>query len=43
MEEIAGIGRNSRFDAVIDVKEDESIQVICKRGGEETLGKAMTE
>jgi len=35
VEEIAGIGRNSRFDAVIDDKEDESIQVICKRGGDE--------
>ena len=35
VEEIAGIGRNARFDAVIDDKEDESIQVICKRGDEE--------
>ena len=32
VEEIAGIGRHPRFDAVIDDKEDDSIQVICKRG-----------
>lgn len=35
VEEIAGLGRNSRFDAVIDDKEDESLQVICKRGDDE--------
>ena len=31
VEEIAGIGRHSAFDAVIDDKDDDSIQVICKR------------
>lgn len=31
VEEIAGIGRHSAFDAVIDDKDDNSIQVICKR------------
>jgi len=35
VEEIAGIGRSTRFDAVIDDKDDESIQVICKRGDDE--------
>lgn len=35
VEEIAGVGRHPRFDAVIDDTEDESIEVICKRGGEE--------
>jgi len=35
VEEIAGIGRHPRFDVVIDDKEDESIQVICKRGTDE--------
>lgn len=31
VEEIAGIGRHAAFDEAIDDKEDESIQVICKR------------
>lgn len=35
VEEITGKGRNPRFDAVVDDKDDESIQVICKRGAEE--------
>lgn len=35
VEEIAGIERSARFDAIIDDKEDETIQVICKRGDEE--------
>ncbi len=35
VEEIAGIGRHPRFDEVIDDKEDDSIQVICKRGTDE--------
>jgi len=35
VEEIAGIGRHPRFDAVINDKEDETIQVICKRGVDE--------
>ncbi len=35
VEEIAGIGRSTRFDAVIDDKDDDTIQVICKRGDEE--------
>lgn len=32
VEEIVGLGRSPRFDAVVDDKDDESIQVICKRG-----------
>lgn len=35
VEEIVGMGRNTRFDAVVDDKDDESIQVICKRGDDE--------
>jgi hypothetical protein len=35
VEEIAGLGRHARFDALIDDKEDDTIQVICKRGDEE--------
>lgn len=35
VEEIAGIGRHPRFDAVIDDKDNDAIQVICKRGTEE--------
>jgi hypothetical protein len=35
VDEIVGIGRSPRFDAVVDDKEDESIQVICKRGDDE--------
>jgi len=31
VEEIAGIGRHAAFDTVIDDKDDDSIQVICKR------------
>lgn len=33
IEEIAGIDRNASFDAVINDKDDDSIQVICKRDG----------
>ena len=35
LEEIAGIGRHEKFDALIDDKDNEAIQVICKRGTEE--------
>jgi len=35
VEEIAGIGRHAAFDSVVDDKDDESIQVICKRGDDE--------
>lgn len=35
LEELAGIGKNRRFDEIIDDEEFEEIQVICKRGGEE--------
>jgi hypothetical protein len=31
VEEIAGIGRHAGFDAVLDDKEDDAIQVICRR------------
>jgi hypothetical protein len=31
VEEIAGIGRHPGFDAVIDEKDDDAIQVVCKR------------
>jgi hypothetical protein len=35
LEELAGVGKNRRFDEVIDDEENEEIQVICKRGDEE--------
>lgn len=35
LEEIAGIGRHEKFDALIDDKDNDAIQVICKRGTEE--------
>jgi hypothetical protein len=35
LEELAGVGKNRRFDRVIDDNEVEDIQVICKRGAEE--------
>lgn len=35
LEDLAGVGKNRRFDEVIDDEEFEGIQVICKRGGEE--------
>src|ERR1035437_1473109 len=40
LDELAGIGKNRRFDEVIDNDENDAIQVICKRGDEEVpLGK----
>jgi len=35
LEELAGVGKNRRFDEVIDDDEFEDLQVICKRGEEE--------
>ncbi len=35
LEELAGVGKNRRFDEVIDDEEFEDIQVICKRGDEQ--------
>lgn len=35
VEEIVGLGRHAAFDSVLDDKEDETIEVICRRGGEE--------
>ncbi len=35
LEELAGVGKNRRFDEVIDDEENEEIQVICRRSGEE--------
>jgi hypothetical protein len=34
-EELTGIGKNRRFDEVIDNDENDEIQVICKRGEDE--------
>ena len=31
VEEIAGIGRHAAFDAVLDDKDDDTIQVVCRR------------
>jgi hypothetical protein len=35
LEELAGVGKNRRFDEVIDDEESEDVQVVCRRGGEE--------
>jgi len=35
LEELAGVGKNRRFDELIDDEESEDIRVICKRGDEE--------
>ena len=35
LEELAGVGKNRRFDEIIDDEDNEEIHVICKRGGEE--------
>lgn len=35
LDELAGIGKNRRFDEVVDDRENEEIQVICRRGEEE--------
>lgn len=35
LEELAGVGKNRRFDEIIDDEGNEDIQVICKRGDEE--------
>ena len=37
VEELIGMGRRPHFDSVVNDKEDESIQVICKRGDDEIL------
>lgn len=36
LEELAGVGKNRRFDEVIDNENFEDLQVVCKRGSEET-------
>src|SRR6266404_4431608 len=35
LEELTGVGKNRRFDEVIDAAENEEIQVICRRGTQE--------
>jgi hypothetical protein len=35
LEELAGVGKNRRFDEVVDDEENAEIQVICRRGTEE--------
>jgi|ERR1035437_124324 hypothetical protein len=35
LDELAGVGKNRRFDEVIDDQEFEDIRVVCKRGAEE--------
>jgi hypothetical protein len=42
LEELAGVGKNRRFDEVIDDDEVENIQVICKRGDEEIPLPSLT-
>jgi hypothetical protein len=35
LEELAGIGKNRRFDEAIDDEDNEDVQVVCRHGGEE--------
>ena len=35
VEELMGLGKNRRFDAVVDDEDYEDIKVICRRGEEE--------
>ena len=35
LEELSGVGKNRRFDEVIEDEEFEGVQVTCKRRGEE--------
>lgn len=35
LDELAGIGRDRRFDSIVDNEDFEEIKVICKRAGEE--------
>ena len=35
LEELAGVGKNRRFDEIVDDGDYEEIQVVCKRGTEE--------
>lgn len=35
LDELAGVGKNRRFDEIVDDADVEEIQIICKRGGEE--------
>jgi hypothetical protein len=35
LDELAGVGKNRRFDEIIDDEEFEDIQIICKRGDKE--------
>lgn len=35
LDELAGVGKNRRFDEFIDNEEFEGLQVVCKRGAEE--------
>ncbi|RKT43080.1 hypothetical protein [Thiocapsa rosea] len=37
LEELAGFGKNSRFDVVIDNEDFADIQVICKRGTDDDV------
>jgi len=35
LDELAGVGKNRRFDEIFDDEDSDGIQVICKRGDEE--------
>jgi hypothetical protein len=35
LEELAGVGKNRRFDDVVDDQGNEEVQVVCRRDGEE--------
>lgn len=38
LDELAGVGRNRRFDELVDDEEDESIQVICRKPNPDSRG-----
>jgi hypothetical protein len=31
LDELAGVGRNHQFDAIVDGEEDKRIEVVCRR------------
>ena len=39
VEELSGIGRNRRFEQIVDDEEQEDIQVICRKPNPNSKGK----
>ena len=38
LDELAGVGRNHRFDAIVDDEDDERIEVVCRRPNPNSTG-----